>query len=419
VAKRITLTHRLIKELSRKAPKSGGREMVYMDALVPPLGIRPSGKDYHYAFVGRFPGSKNPTRRDLGKLGVIDLADVRDKARSWIALIERGIDPKIEEERQRQAKLRLQATTFAAVADEYLNGPVAKRRTASDTERLFRKELLPTLGARPITEITRFEVKELLTAIMKRPALRTAMIVYQHVHAIYGWAIEQEVYGLEGSPTALIKPKTFFGERKPRTRVLNDNELRAFWHATERLKYPMGPLLQLLLLTGCREAEIGESSWCEISPDKMLLTVPRERFKSDAVHLVALAGDARSILDALPRFGKGDFVFSTTAGERPVNGYGKAKRRLDKLMTDELGHAPEPWVFHDLRRTCRTRLSSLRVSFEVAEMVIGHGKRGMARIYDQHEKLDEMREAVEAWAVRLRSIVTPPPANVVQFGAIA
>jgi hypothetical protein len=64
------------------------------------------------------------------------------------------------------------------------------------------------------------------------------------------------------------------------------------------------------------------------------------------------------------------------------------------------------FVIHDMRRTVRTRLSALRVRHEVAELVIGHGKKGLARVYDQHEYLDEMREALDAWAARLTQIVT-------------
>jgi hypothetical protein len=58
-------------------------------------------------------------------------------------------------------------------------------------------------------------------------------------------------------------------------------------------------------------------------------------------------------------------------------------------------------------------LSELRVADNVAEMVIGHSKKGLARIYDQRKYREEMRAALEAWALRLRSIVEPPPANVV------
>ena len=53
----------------------------------------------------------------------------------------------------------------------------------------------------------------------------------------------------------------------------------------------------------------------------------------------------------------------------------------------------------------RTRLSALRVPHEVAEAVIGHGKKGIARVYDQHRYLSEMREALDAWAQLLERIV--------------
>ena len=75
----------------------------------------------------------------------------------------------------------------------------------------------------------------------------------------------------------------------------------------------------------------------------------------------------------------------------------------------------KPWVIHDLRRTLRTHLSALRIPDHVAEMVIGHGRQGLQRVYDQHRYLDEMREALTQWAARLRSIVNPPPANVVSL----
>jgi integrase len=130
---------------------------------------------------------------------------------------------------------------------------------------------------------------------------------------------------------------------------------------------------------------------------------------------VPLSSDAVALLAALPRFANDDFLFSTTMGKTPVNGFSKAKARLDKLIKGEM----TGWVLHDLRRTVRTRLSSLRVPEPVAEMVIGHARKGLARVYNQHQYLDEMREALELWAGRLRDIVTPPPANVVKLKAKA
>jgi hypothetical protein len=39
----------------------------------------------------------------------------------------------------------------------------------------------------------------------------------------------------------------------------------------------------------------------------------------------------------------------------------------------------------------------------------------MHRVYDLHAYESEKRHALELWAVRLRSIVEPPPANVVEL----
>jgi integrase len=69
------------------------------------------------------------------------------------------------------------------------------------------------------------------------------------------------------------------------------------------------------------------------------------------------------------------------------------------------------WRLHDLRRTVRTRMAGLRVPHAVAELVLGHGKRGLARVYDQHSYLPEMREALERWADELARIVGEPGAN--------
>jgi len=409
------LTARSLEAL-RAAP--AGQRYEIMDAATPGLGVRVTDRGkLTFVLVARYPKGNNPTRREIAEVGAISLEKAREKARGWLDLIKAGIDPKVEDERLRQAELRAQLHTFAAVSEEWFKRHVAKQRTARKTERVVRRELFPALGDRPITQITRAEVADLLRRIIDRSASRMAELVYQHLRSIFSWAENEGTYGLVAAPTDKIKPKLFFGERKPRTRVLNDTEITAFWRACERLGYPFGPLFQLLLLTGCRETEIGSASWSEIGPDGNLLTVPAARFKSEIQHLVPLSAEAKAIVEAVPMRGvRGDFIFTTTGGETPVANYGKAKARLDRYMATEFGHPVDHFVLHDLRRTARTRLSSLRVPFEVAEMVIGHGRRGMARVYDQHDHLDEMREALEEWATRLRSIVDPPPPNVVQLG---
>ena len=42
-------------------------------------------------------------------------------------------------------------------------------------------------------------------------------------------------------------------------------------------------------------------------------------------------------------------------------------------------------------------------------MILGHAKKGMGRIYDEHRYEDEMRAAYEQWAGLLRGLITPTP----------
>mgnify|MGYP001954745379 CR=1 FL=1 len=62
---------------------------------------------------------------------------------------------------------------------------------------------------------------------------------------------------------------------------------------------------------------------------------------------------------------------------------------------------------HDLRRTCRSNLSSL-TTFNLAEVMLGHS-RGIASVYDQHDYLEEQAEAYSAWCKRLNSLVDGEP----------
>ena len=59
--------------------------------------------------------------------------------------------------------------------------------------------------------------------------------------------------------------------------------------------------------------------------------------KGGSAHAVPLTPEISALLESLPKFSGGDFLFSTTGGQRPVSGFSKAKARLDGLMRKELG----------------------------------------------------------------------------------
>ncbi|MDR7219871.1 integrase arm-type DNA-binding domain-containing protein [Aminobacter aminovorans] len=435
----------LLTDNSFKAMKPTGQRWDWMDTDTRGLGVRigASGKRTFMLYT-RYPGSSAPTRRELGEYPVMTLAEARTKARKWRDLIKQGINPKDDEDRAKAEQARKRENTWATVVEDYLvDIPTRSRnRHVEQDAREIRRELLERnekdgkewrnpWAKKPIADITDADIAELISAIRDRPAPGQAYNTWGHVKAIFSWAMwpeRRQGYGLTDNPTRNLQPKHFKLSKTVSVRVLSDDEIRAYWQAADTTPYPLGPFHKMLILTGQRKAEVSDARWSEFDLNKKIWTVPPERFKSGQTHIVPLSDDAVKLLKSIPRFkgqDSGDHLFSTTTGKKPINGFSRAKSALDAEMLAELRKAQTDatlvdFVYHDVRRTVRTRLSALRVNRDVAELVIGHGKKGLDRVYDQHEFVDEMREALDRWAAKLADIVKPPKGdNLIQFPTTA
>lgn len=429
-------------------PAKRGERYEVWDTRLPGFGVRVGddadkarpGKAGRIAFTlyTRFPGHAHPARRMLGLYGAITLEQARAKAAEWLGLIRKGIDPAVAEEEARQAKLRQQVQanerSFAAVAEAFIAEKLPGERKGKVVAREIRTVFLPAWSAKPIDEISDLDVLAIINK-KKRTAPAQARNLLGTAKRLFSWAIDQRVYGLNASPCDRLKPTAIIGEKIARQRRLNDDEFFAFLRAARRLPYPYGPVYQLLALTGCRLREIADAQWSEIRDG--VLTIPAKRMKGKNSkardHAVPLPAAALAIIDKLPRFhqagGKGKYLFSASAGAKPIQMAGPIKQALDARMLLTLrslarkrGDDPaavklEPWVNHDLRRNVRSGLSALKIDQRVAEAVLAHIPQGIVGVYDVHTFIDEKREALEKWAAHLRGIVQPAPDNVLKLPA--
>ena len=119
--------------------------------------------------------------------------------------------------------------------------------------------------------------------------------------------MDQQIYGLQENPADKLKPEKLLGRRNVRQHVMTDQEFAALWHVAGTMDYPYGPMYRLLMLTGQRRSEVSEAHWSEFDLDKRLWTIPPARMKMNAAHVVPLSAPAIELLDALPRFKRGDF----------------------------------------------------------------------------------------------------------------
>ena len=358
------------------------------------LRYRHRGKPRSYTLDGRWP--------ELG------LALAREIATGLRADIVRGGDPAVEKQTAKAAVTEPRDQDLVErVGEQFILRHIRATMKASwahEAERMVRKEIIGAWKGRRLSEIGRAEIHDLLDTIVDRPAPVLAEKVFKTFRRLCGWAIERGI--IERSPCDGIKSKR---AEKSRDRVLNDDELRGVWQASETQGWPFGPLVQLLILTGQRLAEVAEMRWSEIDFAGKTWTLPKERSKNGQAHQVPLSPQAITILESLPRIaGDRDLVF-TTNGKTAVSGFSKAKARLGLALPD----APH-WTFHDLRRTAATGMARLAVSIPVIEKVLNHVSgsfAGIVGVYQRHGFGDEKREALDLWGRHLEAIASEPGSN--------
>jgi integrase len=120
--------------------------------------------------------------------------------------------------------------------------------------------------------------------------------------------------------------------------------------------------------------------WSDIRSDRILIAA--ERAKTGHEHEVPLTAAIRAVLAAQPRT-TSQLVFP-----------GRTNTRLagwSKLVPRAVRATGVDFKLHDLRRTVRTLMSRLGVPEEIAELSIGHVRRGLVATYN----LDQ------AWAARV------------------
>src|SRR5262249_2659989 len=154
----------------------------------------------------------------------------------------------------------------------------AKRKTRAASwkavEGTFRREVLPAWGKRPIASIRRRDVADLVNAMaMTRPIMANRLLA--HLSRFFRWCVARDWLG--ASPVVGVERPA---AETARSRSLSDDEVRAFWSATDTLPAPFGDIFRLLLLSGARRQEIGDLRWAEIDVARRLWMLPAARNKA-------------------------------------------------------------------------------------------------------------------------------------------
>jgi len=126
----------------------------------------------------------------------------RDEARETL---KRGLDPNAKREADRiEAREQVKATLAAEerrraedasvqdLYDQWIRDGVLRRDGNAALKRSFERDVLPTLGAKPVRLVTEHDVRCVLRALVARGVNRTAVEVHRNIKQMFRWAEKRQ-----------------------------------------------------------------------------------------------------------------------------------------------------------------------------------------------------------------------------------
>ena len=377
----------------------GQRDVLLWDTELPGFGVKvtPRGKRVYvlqYSLGGR-------TRRyTIGQHGVDVTADeARCEARRLRGRVAERHDPASEHAAMRAVP------TLATFAERYLTEHAAlKKKPASVAadERNLRNHILPVLGRRKVTEITRTDVTRLHAAMKDRPgaANRCLALLSKLFNLAEKWG-----YRPDGTnPTRHIEK---YPERKVE-RFLSEAELARLGEVLDEAEqageHPsVIAAIRLLTFTGCRRNEILTLKWEHVDFDRGCLWLPDSK---TGAQMVPLGAPALELLSGLPRIDGNPYVLPGAMPGRHYVGIEKAWRRLrGRAGLDDVR-------LHDLRHSFASMGAGSGESLVLIGALLGHKNTATTARY-AHLSSDPLKAAADRIAGLIAGAMRGKPGKVV------
>ena len=353
------------------------------------------GKYWRLAY--RFAGKQKSL--SLGVYPDVSLARARERREEARKLIANGTDPSaVKQTQKRQAKISA-ANTFEAVALEWI-----ENRSNDWTEghkaltlRTLEQDAFPSLGRRPIAEITPAELLATVRAIEKRGALEIASRVLQRCGSVFRYGIATS--RCNGNPATELRGAL----KKPKRTHYTTIEKGGFPQLLRDIDgYQGSPLttyaLQLMALTFTRTSELIEASWNEINLDNAEWLIPAERMKMRRPHLVPLSQQAVAVFrEATKLSGDRQYVFPNR--NDPTK---PASKAIILRALGRMGYTGK-MTGHGFRSAASTILNEHKAKWgihrDAIELQLAHVEKNASRAaYNFAEYLDERRAMMQQWA---------------------
>lgn len=303
---------------------------------------------------------------------------------------------------QKAEETEKSARTLQKLLDAYVDHLKAQgRRSHVDAQGIFQKhaiEAWPALAEAPAVDLTPDQVLDMLRRLIESGKGRTANKLRSYLRAAYQCALDVrtlaaipvafKAFGVVFNPAAQTRRSPQFdrADKRPLTMA----EMKAYWKLIANRPGVEAAVLRLHLLTGGQRIEqFIRLKWADVDGDAVTLFDGKGRpSQGPRPHQVPLLSLSATDLKKLTR--EGEYVFSTTKGQKPISA-----RTLTGWAHGIVGTDIEGFQLKRIRSGVETLLAREGVSRDVRGHLQSHGLTGVqARHYDGHDYIPEKRHAL-------------------------
>lgn len=368
------------------------------------LEVAPSGSKW-WRLKYRFAGKEN--RLAFGVYPDVSLVSAREKRAAARELLADGINPTHQHRANKFASAERNANSFEVVTREWIEVKGAEWAESTKEKIVARmeKDILPYIGALPISEITAPALLHCLRRIEARGRIDTAHRALTECGGVLRYAVATGRIASDPSRDlrGALKKSTstnFAALTKP-------DDVSALMRSIEA--YQGSPIVRAALkfsaLVFQRPGEIRHMQWDQIDWDKCewRYVVSKTKKQTTALHVVPLSSQCIEILkDLQPLTGhkmelKPDephYVFHGARSKlRPIS------ENTANLAIRNMGYTNAQMTAHGFRAMARSLLAELGWNESAIERQLSHKPAGpLGTAYERAQFMDERRKMMQAWS---------------------
>lgn len=331
----------------------------------------------------------------LGSYPAVTLAQARERRDAARKILAQGIDPSAHKREERAASAA-QALTLESLAREWYayNKPRWAPATANKALQYLESDIIPVIGSRPVAEVTRPDLVDLVRRIEKREAFNVARKVRQWLGQIFRFGLAKGVVAANPATDLDV-----VAAHAPQTRHhphVTEAELPELLRKVTSANCDITSKLaiRLLVLTAVRPGELRNAPWEEFDLDSATWTIPAVRMKARRPHLVPLPSQAVALLRQLHEItGTYPLAFpGRNDRSRPMS-----ENTVNKVLST-IGYEGHQ-TGHGFRHLLSTSLNTRGYNSDWIERQLAHGDQDSIRdTYNHATYLEQRRSMMQEWA---------------------